>query len=95
MKRLLVCQSNITYHVTDDRWILTTTASKDVIDENKKAVYNLNEAIKSSDTEEPLKDGKYYLAPFISFTYIRRYHVSPIFNQIISSIQKKLLFVLI
>lgn len=59
MKRLLVCQSYITYHVTGDEF--TATASQDVIDENERADNNLN--------EEPLKDGKYY--PFISYTYIR------------------------
>lgn len=69
IKRLLVCQSYITYHVTGDEF--TTTASQDVIDENERANNNLNEAIKRSDTEEPRKDGKYYLAPFISNTYIR------------------------
>lgn len=69
MKRLLVCQSYITYHVTGDEF--TATASQDVIDENERADNNLNEAITRSDTEEPLKDGKYYLASFISYTYIR------------------------
>lgn len=69
MKRLLVCQSYITYHVTGDEF--TATASQDVIDKNERADNNLNEAITRSDTEEPLKDGKYYLASFISYTYIR------------------------
>lgn len=39
MKRLLVCQSYITYHVTGDEF--TATASQDVIDENERADNNL------------------------------------------------------
>lgn len=86
---------SILYYISCNRRWIHSNSKLGCNYENERADNNLNEAITRSDTEEPLKDGKYYLASFISYTYIRWYNVSPIFNQIISSIQKKLVFVLI